>query len=160
MKKEYIFVSIWLAMFFCTIAVSSRLCAQADKEQPLRVTLIGFADRWADYGSRGNTPGFRDFLAILHRKSRREHDSFIKVRYLYWREGKSDPKVLSKGKQKNQVLRAKRDSSCDETFAALSHEGEISYLDPQLKPSQFVHMKGSVSKLPPPEMILPCYEVK
>lgn len=161
MKTGCKVASMW-SLLLSVIVLSTSLCAQARGERTIRVTLVGFADRWADYGSRGDMPGFRDFVAVLHesRPGGASHDSFIKIRFLYWREGKSDPKSFSEGEQQRRVIEAKRDVSCDETFGTLSREGEISYLDPQLKPSRFVHMKGRFSKLPPPQMRLPCYEVK
>jgi hypothetical protein len=100
-------------------------------------------------------------LAVQHQRvqGKRPH-VFIKLRFLYWPQDKSDPESLSENGQQERVLNAKRDSSCDETFASLSHEGDVSYLDPQLKPSRFVHLRGSSTNLPPPQATLPCYEVK
>jgi hypothetical protein len=135
---------------------------RAGSGQQLHITLIGFADRWADYGSRGTTPGFRDFLGVLHQPTggKSSRDIFVKVRFLYWQEGKSDPKSFSEADQQERVFKAQRDSSCDETFASLSHEGDISYLDPQSKPSRFIHLPGKLTGLPSPKAALPCYEIE
>ncbi len=85
---------------------------------------------------------------------------FVKVRFLYWQEGKSDPKSFSEADQQERVFKAQRDSSCDETFASLGHEGDVSYLDPQSKPSRFIHLRGKLTGLPSPKAALPCYEVE
>jgi hypothetical protein len=58
------------------------------------------------------------------------------------------------------AFNATRESSCDETFASLSHNGDVSFLDPQMKPSWFLQIHGSLTELPPPQATLPCYEVK
>lgn len=162
MKCIFKAAGICLLMSLCAFVDSNRLRGQTVDGQQLRVNLVGFADRWADYGSRGDTPSFRDFLAVQHQavQGKRPHDVFIKLRFLYWPQDKSDPKSLSENGQQERVLNAKRDSSCDETFASLSHEGDVSYLDPQLRPSRFVHLRGSSTKLPPPQATLPCYEMK
>lgn len=161
---KYIFkvTGICLLISLCAFEDSNRLRGQTVDVHQIRVNLVGFADRWADYGSRGDTPSFRDFLALRHQgvQGKRAHDVFIKLRFLYWPQDKSDPKSLSENGQRERVLNAKRDSSCDETFASLSHEGDVSYLDPQLKPSLFVHLRGSSANLPPPQATLACYEVK
>lgn len=162
MKCIFKATGICLLMSLCVFVDSNRLRGQTVDGQQLHVNLVGFADRWADYGSRGDTPSFRDFLALQHQRvqGKRPHNVFIKLRFLYWPQDKSDPKSLSENGQQERVLNAKRDSSCDETFASLSHEGDVSYLDPQLKPSRFVHPRGSSTNLPPPQATLPCYEVK
>ena len=149
-------------MALSMLMISHCLFGQAVKEQPLRATLAGFADRWANYGSIGDFPGFRDFLAVLHQPTPggTPHDVFIKLRFLYWGEGKSDPKSLSVGVQQERVFDAMRDTACDESFASLSHEGDVSYHDPQLKPSRFVRIQGPLKKLPQPQVSLACYVVK
>ena len=162
MKCTFKATGICLLMSLCAFVDSNRLRGQTVDGQQLRVNLVGFADRWADYGSRGDTPSFRDFLAVHHQgvQGKRPHDVFIKLRFLYWPQDKSDPKSLSENGQQERVLNAKRDSPCDETFASLSHKGDVSYLDPQLKPSRFMHLRGNTTNLPPPQATLPCYEVK
>jgi len=162
MKNIFKATGICLLMSLCVFVDSNRLRGQAVVGQSIRVSLVGFADRWADYGSRGDTPSFRDFLAVQHQgvAGKRPHDVFIKLHFLYFPQDKSDPKSLSENGQQERVFKANRDSSCDETFASLSHDGDVSYLDPQLKPSRFVHLRGSSTKLPPSQATLPCYEVK
>lgn len=128
----------------------------------IRVTLVGFADRWADYGSRGDTPGWRDFLGVLRcpREKKCTGNSFVKVRMLYWGEGKSDPRKLADAEQVERTFTAKRESSCDETFEHLSHQGDVNYLDPKLRPSRFVRITGNINRLPALETTLPCYQVE
>lgn len=160
--------NVWkVAIFYVLTALSTfmlpcQLCGQEVERHAIHVTLVGFADRWADYGSRGDIPGFRDFLAVLHQPGSggTPREVFIKLRLLYWGQGKSDPKSMSEGKQQERVFDAKRDSTCDEDFASLRHEGDVSYLDPKLKPSRFERIRGSLTNLPPPQASLPCYEVK
>src|SRR5262249_12318652 len=153
---------IFLLMSLYMLLISNQGHGQAGSGQQLHITLTGFADRWADYGSRGDTPGFRDFLGVLHQPAggKRSRDVFVKLRFLYWQEGKSDPKSFSQADQQERVFKAQRDSSCDETFASLSHEGDISYLDPQSKPSRFIHLRGSLTGVPSSKATLPCYVVE
>lgn len=136
--------------------------AQQTNSPPLRVLLVGFADRWADYGSRGDTPSFRDFLAIKRGLKGRaaEPDEFIKLRLLYWPQDKSDPKHLADGASREMSFVATREASCDETFASLRKGKQVSFLDPQLKPSRFVFMSHAPAKRPRAQSVLPCYEVK
>jgi hypothetical protein len=153
---------ILFLMSLYMLLISNQGYGQVGSGQQLHITLIGFADRWADYGSRGTTPGFRDFLGVLHQPTtdKRSRDVFVKVRFLYWGEDKSDPKSFSEADQKERGFKAQRDSSCDETFASLSHEGDVSYLDPQGKPSVFIHLPGKLVALPSPKVALPCYEIE
>ena len=62
-------------------------------------------------------------------------------------------------RQQRKIVNAVRDSLCDETFANLSRSGEIEFLDPELKPSQFVVLHGDVKGMPANEGLLPCYVV-
>ena len=142
----------------CCIAAGFR----PDSEQPLRVNRVGFADRWADYGSRGDTPSFRDYLAVLHLSApdERPNDLFIKLRLFYFPQDKSDPASLSRGGHRLRSFNAERQSSCDETFASLSQNGTLSFLDPKLKASRFVHLHGKIKRLPESKEMLPCNEVK
>jgi hypothetical protein len=55
---------------------------------------------------------------------------------------------------------AVREVSCDETFASLSRSKQVSYLDPELKPSRFVFMSNAPAKRPRSRSVLPCYQVK
>jgi hypothetical protein len=150
------FLILFLSMF-----LNSGRSQQTDSPQ-LRVLLIGFADRWADYGSRGDTPGFRDFLGVLHQPTggKSSRDVFVKLRFLYWQEGKSDPKHLAEGPAREMSFAAAREASCDETFASLSRSKQVSFLDPQLKPSRFVIMSHAPVKRPRAQSVLPCYQVK
>jgi hypothetical protein len=153
---------ILLLMSLYMLLISNQGRGQGGSGQQIHITLTGFADRWADYGSRGTTPGFRDYLGVLHQtaEGKHSHDVFVKLRFLYWQVGKSDPKSFSEVGQQERVFKAQRDSSCDETFASLSHEGDVSYLDPQLKPSRFIRLRGRLTTLPSPKATLPCYEVE
>jgi hypothetical protein len=153
---------MFLLISLCTLLISMHGYGRGGSEQKLHITLTGFADRWADYGSRGTTPGFRDFLGVLHQPTgdKRSRNVFVKVRFLYWGESKSDPKLFSQADQQERVFKAQRDTSCNETFASLTQEGDISYLDPQLKPSRFIHLRGRLTALPSPKAILSCYEVE
>ena len=153
---------ILLLMALGMLMMSAAGNAQADRGQQIHITLTGFADRWADYGSRGTTPGFRDYLGVLHQtaEGKHSHNVFVKLRFLYWQEGKSDPKSFSEADQQEGVFKAQRDTSCDETFASLSHEGDVSYLDPQLKPSRFIRLRGKSTALPSAKATLPCYVVE
>jgi hypothetical protein len=133
---------------------------QRDHAQRLNVQVVGFADRWANYGSRGDTPSFRDFLAVIPPKGKRTERVFIKLRFLYFPQDNDDPKSLAEtGRQQRKIVNAVRDSLCDETFANLSRSGEIEFLDPELKPSQFVVLHGDVKGMPANEGLLPCYVV-
>jgi hypothetical protein len=151
---------------FLVVILSAAACCYGQIQQPeilqLRAKLIGFADRWANYNSRGDTPSFRDFLAVTGAPGENTDTSqrFIKIRILYWPQDNSDPKDLIQATLHEQHFNVRREPSCDETFASLSHEGEVSYLDPQLKPSRYMHLRGTGQKLPPTESVLPCYEVK
>jgi hypothetical protein len=151
---------LFLALLVFTFLNSSH-CQRTDSQE-LRVLLIGFADRWADYGSRGDTPSFRDFLAIKKGRNDRtvESGEFIKLRLLYWPQDKSDPKHLAEGPSREMSFPAVREASCDETFASLSRSKQVSFLDPELKPSRFVFMSNAPSKRPRARSVLPCYQVK
>jgi len=128
----------------------------------IRVRLIGLADRWSDYGSRGDTPSFRDFLGVrLNSKSRTGTPTeFVKLRFLYWPQDHADPGDLAKGTSKEEDFDATRDPSCDETFSSLSVGGQISFLDPQLRPSRFVLLPNAPTRRPLRQFVLPCYEVR
>jgi hypothetical protein len=162
MKNTLKAAGIYLLVFICAVVHTNRVLGQTGSGQRLHITLIGFADRWADYGSRGDTPGFRDYLGVLHQTTADKHsrDVFIKLRLLYWSQDKSDPKSFSEEGQKERIFKANRDSSCDETFASLSHDGDVSNFDPQSKPSRFIHLHGKLTELPSPKATLPCYEVE
>src|SRR5258708_4365190 len=136
MKCTFKATGICLLMSLCAFVDSNRLRGQTVDGQQLRVNLVGFADRWADYGSPGDTPSFRDFGGSATKGSgEATAQCFHQTRFLYWPQDKSDPKSLLENGQQERVLNAKRDSSCDETFASLSHEGDVSYLDPQSQSS-------------------------
>lgn len=84
----------------------------------------------------------------------------MKVSFQYWGEGKSDPRRFADSKQVERIFMAERDSFCDETFDKLSQEGDIEYLDPELRPSRFVRIPGKTKTLPSPGTTLPCYVLK
>lgn len=151
---------VFLILLVFRFSISGH-CKQTTSH-PIRVQLIGFADRWADYGSRGDTPSFRDFLAIKKSGNGRkaEPGEFIKLRLLYWPQDKSDPKHLSEGPSRKMSFVAARELTCDESFASLSRSKQVSFLDPQLKPSRFVFMKNAPAKKPLAQSVLPCYQVK
>lgn len=132
--------------------------AQQLKEQKLRVLIVGFADRWVDYGSSGGTPRFRDFLAI--RLGQQDvPDEFIKLRLLYWPQDKADPRQLAERSSREITFEALRELHCDESYSSLSRSGKVSLFDPELTPSRFVILRGAPKKRPPEDAILPCYEV-
>lgn len=138
--------------------LSARGHSQGETVPQMRVVIVGFADRWADYGSRGDTPSFRDFLALRSRKG--EAGEFIKLRLLYWPQDKSDPKQLASGPSREMSFAAAREETCDETFASLSRGKQVSYLDPELKPSRFLFLAKAPAERPRPTLMLPCYQVK
>src|SRR4029077_18549045 len=146
---------ILLLVSLYLLSISNQGRGQAGSGQQIHVTLTGLADRWADYGSRGTTPGFRDYLGVLHQtaEGKHSHDVFVKLRFLYWQAGKSDPKSFSEAGQQERGFKDERDSSCAETFVSMSHEGDVSYLDPQLKPSRFIRLRGRLTTLPSPKAI-------
>ena len=133
--------------------------AKEVKGQKLRVLLVGFADRWADYGSRGDTPSFRDFLA-LRRGQRGALSEFINLRLLYWPQDNADPKKLAESPSREITLDAAREATCDESFSSLNSSGQVSFLDPEMKHSRFVILQHAPAMRPRAEAILPCYEVK
>ena len=149
-------------LFLIVALLSARGRSQGEVAPEMRIVIVGFADRWADYGSRGNTPSFRDFLAIWRRPGGRsgEPDEFIKLRILYWPQDKSDPKHLATGPSREMSFAAAREETCDETFSSLSQSRQISYLDPQLRPSRFLFLAKAPAERPRPTLILPCYQVK
>jgi hypothetical protein len=156
-------IEMWKAigrsLLFLLLALFSPSChSQVENVPEMRVIIVGFADRWADYGSRGDTPSFRDFLAIRSRRG--EAGEFIKLRLLYWPQDKSDPKQLASGPSREMSFAAAREETCDETFASLSRGKQVSYLDPELKPSRFLFLAKAPAERPRPTLMLPCYQVK
>jgi hypothetical protein len=152
----------WMLIASLFVGVLRLGQAQAPVQQELPVKLVGFADRWADYGSRSDTPSFRDFLAILKTSGNNKGSfgQFIKIRIMYWPQDKSDPKQLAEYGPYTMVFNAAREVRCDETFADLSREGQVSFLDPQLAKSHFLRLPDAPTKMPLAKSMLPCYEVK
>jgi len=149
-------------LFLVMVLLSTWGHSQGGAVPEMRITIIGFADRWADYGSRGDTPSFRDFLAVRSRPGGRNGEpvEFIKLRLLYWPQDKSDPKQLASGPAREMSFAAAREETCDETFASLSKAGQVSYLDPELRPSRFLFLAKAPAQRPIPTLLLPCYQVK
>jgi hypothetical protein len=152
----------FVLFFLAVIMISSRGRSQGEAVAEMHVVIVGFADRWADYGSKGDTPSFRDFLAIRSQPGGRggAAGEFIKLRLLYWPQDNSDPKRLAEGPSRGMSFAAAREETCDETFSSLSRSKQVSYLDPELRPSRFLFLAKAPSERPRPSLILPCYQVK
>jgi hypothetical protein len=135
---------------------------QTDPTQPLKVRLVALEDRWADYSSMTDAPSFRDFLAVgaSQDSSGKPHEEFIKLRIEYWSRDNADPKRLADSPSLPMLFVATREAACDETFASLSRIDQVSYVDPEMKPSRFVSVPGALTKRPSPKSVLPCYAVK
>ena len=135
---------------------------KAGEQENVVVHIIGYADRWSDYGSTGAMPSERDFLATEQkpRSAPNAAGEFIKVRFLYFPQDKTDPKAeMAKGTSRKE-LDARREPTCDERFSDLSKAGVVSALDPEGRPSGFKRLFYPHAKLPPPTVLLPCYEVR
>jgi len=127
---KYRIPGITLLLFTFVLQVQGSSSENAP--QTIRAVLVGMADRWADYGSRGDVPSVRDFLAVerLRRSDGVWSSKFIKVRMLYWPQDKSDPRRLVLVPAHEAELMATRETSCDESFSNLSRTGQVSFLDP------------------------------
>ena len=125
----------FVLFFLAVIMIASRGRSQGEAVAEMHVVIVGFADRWADYGSKGDTPSFRDFLAIRSQPGGRggAAGEFIKLRLLYWPQDNSDPKRLAEGPSRGMSFVAAREETCDETFSSLSRSKQVSYLDPELR---------------------------
>jgi hypothetical protein len=128
----------------------------------INVVFVGFVDRWSNYGSIGDVPSIRDFLALMRGPSGKESmpPKFIKLRFLYFPQDKSDPIVFAKRDPSEKEFFASREPACDESFSSLSRIGDVAAHDPDLRPSRFLKLSGDEIKLPQPKNLLPCYEVR
>lgn len=133
-----------------------------DPGRRVNVVLVGLADRWSDFGSIGDGPSVRDFLALIRDRYGKKPSAseFIKLRFLYFPQDRSDPKDIAKKGSAEQEFFARRAQWCDETFASLKASGDVSAHDPDLRPSRFLKLSGDEIKLPQPKNLLPCYEVR
>lgn len=130
--------------------------------QEIAVVLIGYADRWGEFSSYTDSPSVRDFLAVIqhHRNPQPNSEKFIKLRFEYWPQDHSDPKLFAQEAPPISKFYARRTRWCDEAFNSLSREGESSTVDSKAPPSRFLRLKNGTVSLPSAEEVLPCYVVR
>ena len=152
-----------LLILISAIAVCHAIGARPTNgaRQKIAVAFVGYADRWGNFASFTDSPSVRDFLAVLsvHEDLQRATQKFVKLRFLYWPQRDSDPKVLARHPPPLTTFYARRETWCDEQFSSLSREGEVSTVDSKAPPSRFLLLQDGEIKLPSPEERLACFVV-
>jgi hypothetical protein len=115
--------------------------------------VVAFADRWSDFGARGNVPSVRDFLA-----SKKGQAKLVKLRVHYWPQ-EADPLNGIGLKASTISLHVTRSKFCDESVASLKGNGEIDPSDPELRRPRLKVLQGAErTKVPSEKTTLACYE--